>query len=122
MPMPVGSKENLTSVSAENRPDLKDGWDRMGKKQRTELLEQLSSLKFENRDLDPPVHTLTGAQAAVVTIAVDPLQAERATQEQEKLGNISADALEKLALIASSRSSNLTSDSRTTSTLSGEGR
>ena len=97
----------------------------MGKKQRAELLQQLTPLKRQEIWNEPVrVQPSTQAQAVVVaasaTTGAEPKQSERASQEQEKLGDISANALKKLALISASRSSNLTPDANPTSTPSGE--
>lgn len=115
----------MIPCAPETRPELKDGWDKMGKEQRAELLQQLKPLKRQETRTEP-VRAQPSMQAQAVVVAAsatagaEPKQAERASQEQEKLGDISANALKKLALISSSRSSNLTPDAKPTSTPSGE--
>jgi hypothetical protein len=111
------------------RPDLKDAWDRMNKKQRTELLQQLPP------PLSPPQHqdaeagqeqeqTATAVSARVgvpaSTIAGDHKQTERVSMAQERLGEISATALKKLSAISASRTSKLTPDANPKSDVSGK--
>lgn len=139
------------------RPDLKDAWDPMNKKQRTELLQQLWLLQHQDKDTmaeeqqepfevtwehedgttdttiaQPLASSAAGAgqqRAGAVSaslsvpasmIAGDHEQTQRASWEQEKLRDISATALEKLASISASRTSKLTPDANPKSDVSGK--
>jgi len=146
----------LNPDSPDFRPDLKDAWDPMNKKQRTALLQQLSLLQHQDKDTmaeeqqepfevtwehedgttdttiaQPLASSAAGAgqqRAGAVSaslsvpasmIAGDHEQTQRASWEQEKLRDISATALEKLASISASRTSKLTPDANPKSDVSG---